>query len=161
MAAGRRGQVVRVRATLQGFLRSFQNQEAQGGGGETILFNFDAPCRSALNALLFFYHRPQLLWSNEGRHFGWRQIAPGRVFRGAKVEGRRGSGQVIDPGGERSRNKRACTQRSFGAAATGNAMIPAPFLDAQMQLDKRKALNTLVLTMTVRFCASRMPLRGW
>lgn len=29
-------------------------------------------------------------------------------------------------------------------------MIPTPFLDAQMQLDKRKALNVLVLSMMVR-----------
>lgn len=28
-------------------------------------------------------------------------------------------------------------------------MIPTPFLDAQMQLDKRKALNVLVLSMMV------------
>lgn len=30
-------------------------------------------------------------------------------------------------------------------------MIPTPLLDAQMQLDKRKALNVLVLSMTVSF----------
>ena len=49
-------------------------------------------------------------------------------------------------------------------------MIPTPFLDAQMQLDKRKALNVLVLSMTVRlfrvvpflfkFCGALSP-RFW
>lgn len=36
------------------------------------------------------------------------------------------------------------------AGGTNVIMIPTPFLDAQNQLDKRKALNVIVLSMTVR-----------
>lgn len=36
------------------------------------------------------------------------------------------------------------------AAGAGPNMIPTPFLDAHNQLDKRKALNVIVLSTTVR-----------
>jgi len=39
---------------------------------------------------------------------------------------------------------------SLQLADGGPNMIPTPFLDAHNQLDKRKALNVIVLSMTVR-----------
>lgn len=47
------------------------------------------------------------------------------------------------------RRKRRDGRKHGGKRIT--AMIPTPFIDAHMQLDKRKSLNTVVLAMAVSF----------